>query len=222
MYTSQVKKTYLFNGDDDGLLWSTTLSHGWYKHCLVVFYIKQFSWFQGRDSFYKPWSTRTLFQVVFQPPQSPTPTPPPTPTFRAWYNPLPFSVCLPALPRQPRTRTTQGCVSGKKSLCVQPHPGKFEYACTMPTSLSGRYLRLHERSVVCWDTAVTLLISITSAIFPTHISKYIFRHHTFVYRVIKHTTTPWTSYQIRKIAGCACAGNPGKFSPPPTSKETAS
>ena len=25
----------------------------------------------------------------------------------------------------------------------------------------------------------------------------------------------WASYQIRKIAGCACAGNPGKVFPPP-------
>ena len=25
----------------------------------------------------------------------------------------------------------------------------------------------------------------------------------------------WTSYQIRKIAGCACAGNAGNISPPP-------
>ena len=33
----------------------------------------------------------------------------------------------------------------------------------------------------------------------------------------------WASCQIRKIAGCACAGNAGNaFSPPPTSKETAS
>ena len=34
--------------------------------------------------------------------------------------------------------------------------------------------------------------------------------------------TPWASYQIRKIVGCACAGNAGNVSPPPTSKETAS
>ena len=26
---------------------------------------------------------------------------------------------------------------------------------------------------------------------------------------------PWASYQIRKIACCACAGMPGTFSPPP-------
>ena len=26
----------------------------------------------------------------------------------------------------------------------------------------------------------------------------------------------WASYQIRKIASCACAGMPGTFSPPPT------
>ena len=32
----------------------------------------------------------------------------------------------------------------------------------------------------------------------------------------------WDSYQIRKIAGCACIGMPGTFSPPLTSKETAS
>ena len=31
----------------------------------------------------------------------------------------------------------------------------------------------------------------------------------------------WSSYQIRKIAGCVCAGNVGNVSPPPTSKETA-
>ena len=31
----------------------------------------------------------------------------------------------------------------------------------------------------------------------------------------------WASYQIRKIAGCACAGNAGNVFPPPTSKETA-
>ena len=35
-------------------------------------------------------------------------------------------------------------------------------------------------------------------------------------------TIPWASCQIRKIAGCACAGNAGNVSPPPTSKETAS
>ena len=33
---------------------------------------------------------------------------------------------------------------------------------------------------------------------------------------------PWALYQINKIAGCACAGNAGNVSPPPTSKETAS
>ena len=27
--------------------------------------------------------------------------------------------------------------------------------------------------------------------------------------------SPWASYQIRKIAGCACAGNTGNVSPPP-------
>ena len=27
-------------------------------------------------------------------------------------------------------------------------------------------------------------------------------------------TKPWASYQIRKIAGGACAGNAGNFSPP--------
>ena len=32
----------------------------------------------------------------------------------------------------------------------------------------------------------------------------------------------WASYQMRKIAGCACAGNAGNVSPPQTSKETAS
>ena len=26
---------------------------------------------------------------------------------------------------------------------------------------------------------------------------------------------PWTSYKICEIVGCACAGNPGTFSPPP-------
>ena len=37
----------------------------------------------------------------------------------------------------------------------------------------------------------------------------------------KHTNTlaemssTWASYQLRKIAGCACAGMPGKFPPPP-------
>ena len=33
---------------------------------------------------------------------------------------------------------------------------------------------------------------------------------------------PWASWQIHKIAGCACAGMPGTFSPPPTTNETAS
>ena len=33
--------------------------------------------------------------------------------------------------------------------------------------------------------------------------------------------SPWTSYQIRKIAVCACAGNAGKVPSPPNSKETA-
>ena len=33
---------------------------------------------------------------------------------------------------------------------------------------------------------------------------------------------PWASYQIRKIAGCACAGNAGTFPPPQTSKQIAS
>ena len=31
----------------------------------------------------------------------------------------------------------------------------------------------------------------------------------------------WASCQIRKIAGCACSGNTGNVSPPPTSKEIA-
>ena len=35
-------------------------------------------------------------------------------------------------------------------------------------------------------------------------------------------SNPWASYQIRKIAGCARAGNAGNVFPPPTSKETAS
>ena len=34
-------------------------------------------------------------------------------------------------------------------------------------------------------------------------------------------SNPWACYQIRKIAGCACAGNAGNVFPPPTSKETA-
>ena len=41
------------------------------------------------------------------------------------------------------------------------------------------------------------------------------------YTVLKGCST-WTSYQIRKIAGCACAGNAGNVFPAPTSNETAS
>ena len=33
-------------------------------------------------------------------------------------------------------------------------------------------------------------------------------------------SVPWASYQIRKIADCACAGNAGNVSLPPISKET--
>ena len=40
----------------------------------------------------------------------------------------------------------------------------------------------------------------------------------FVYSLFE----PWASYQIRKSAGCACAGNARKVFPAPTSKETAS
>ena len=35
-------------------------------------------------------------------------------------------------------------------------------------------------------------------------------------------SSEWASYQIRKIADCACTGNAGNVYPPSTSKETAS
>ena len=37
-----------------------------------------------------------------------------------------------------------------------------------------------------------------------HVHENVWQHHPF---------TPWASYQIRKIAGCACAGNAGNVSP---------
>ena len=37
--------------------------------------------------------------------------------------------------------------------------------------------------------------------------------------ILSHTKSQ-ASYQIRKIAGCACTGNAGNVSPPPTTKET--
>ena len=48
-------------------------------------------------------------------------------------------------------------------------------------------------------------------------------HSVVETRILRGRTrsTPLASYQICQIAGCACAGNAGNVSPPPTSKETA-
>ena len=43
------------------------------------------------------------------------------------------------------------------------------------------------------------------------------------YIILSHWKAfPWASCQIRKIAGCPCAGNAGNVSLPPTSKQTTS
>ena len=47
-------------------------------------------------------------------------------------------------------------------------------------------------------------------------------HRSHVRTIVYVVRYPWASCQIHKIAGCACTGIAGTFSPPPTSKETVS
>ena len=42
------------------------------------------------------------------------------------------------------------------------------------------------------------------------------------FQVFVMSSNVWASYQMRKFASCACTGNAGNISPPPTSKESVS
>ena len=111
------------------------------------------------------------------------------------------------------------------------------YLCTKPTCEWFSLLPCRRTcKKVCWDCVwwwhqkldplylLLLIVSMVSASMRRHNIRYVdslaginahLQHSTSPHHLSRFTTTTWASCQIRKIAGCACPGMPGMFSPPP-------
>ena len=74
------------------------------------------------------------------------------------------------------------------------------YVCSMRNDIDARYIELRRHSLTLVNERQTMII--------------LYKQFSFNHS-LSLNSGPRASYQIRKIAGCACAGNAGNVFPPP-------